>query len=451
VFVFVAGLALIAGACGDDDDDDDATADTGATAETGGTSEGTTAETGGGGAVDLAGETVNVQGTELASEAQSTEAGFAGFEEQSGVDIVYAGSRDFETNIAVAAEAGNLPDIALFPQPGGMLNLAEYIVPVPADIVTELEANFDAGWLDIVTQDGNVLGVPSKADAKSFVWYSPTVFEENGYEVPTTWDELIALQDQAREDGIAPWCVGIESGDATGWPFTDWMEDIVLRQAGPDVYDQWVSHEIPFNDPAILAAAETVGDIWFTDGNVLGGRDSIVSTGFGAAGVPVLDGQCLMHRQGNFFSANFIDADPEVTFGADGDVNVFYFPTMSDEFGDVFLVGGGYAVAFNDRAATLETLRWMASPGYANGRIGSELGGYLSANRQSDTSLYPSELEITMADTLVTADPVRFDASDQMPAEVNSAFWSFGTDYVSGAIDAQEFVDSVEEVWAGLE
>jgi alpha-glucoside transport system substrate-binding protein len=449
LLVSVAAVALVAAACGDDDDDDDAEsgADTTVAESTEGT--GGTGDTTGGEAVDLSGETVNVQGTEVGTEGESAQAGFVPLEEATGVDVVFSGSRDFETNVRVAAEAGNLPDIGIFPQPAGAQSLADSITPLPDDIIATLQTDFDPLWAELVTTaDGAVLGVPVKADVKSLVWYSPPVFEEHGYEIPTTWDDLMALQDQAREDGVAPWCIGIESGEATGWPFTDWMEDIMLRLHGPDVYDQWTSHEIPFNDPRVLEVAELVGDIWFTDGNVLGGRESIPSTGFGAAGLPVLEGDCLMHRQGNFFSANFLDFDPDLTFGAEGDVNVFYLPTMSDEFGDVVLVAGGYAVAFNDRPATLETLRYMATPEYPNARIATGIGGYLSPNRLHDTALYAAELDRTLAEILVTADPVRFDASDLMPSEVGAgSFWSAGTDYVSGTIDAQEFVDRVEESW----
>jgi alpha-glucoside transport system substrate-binding protein len=450
LLVSVAAVALVAAACGDDDDDDDA-AESGTDTTVAESTEGTgaTGDTGGGEAVDLSGETVNVQGTEVGSEGESAQAGFVPLEESTGVDVVFSGSRDFETNVRVAAEAGNLPDIGIFPQPAGALSLADSVTPLPDDIVATLNTDYDPLWASLVTtDDGSVLGVPVKADVKSLVWYSPAVFEENGYEIPTTWDDLMALTDQAREDGIAPWCIGIESGEATGWPFTDWMEDIMLRLHGPDVYDQWTNHEIPFNDPRVLEVVELIGDIWFTDGNVLGGRESIASTGFGAAGLPVLEGDCLMHRQGNFFSANFLDFDPDVTFGEDGDVNVFYLPTMSDEFGDVVLVAGGYAVAFNDRAATLETLRYMATPAYPDARNATGLGGYLSPNRLHDTSLYTSDLDRTFAEILVTADPVRFDASDLMPTEVGSgSLWSGATDYVSGTIDAQEFVDRVEESW----
>jgi alpha-glucoside transport system substrate-binding protein len=283
---------------------------------------------------------------------------------------------------------------------------------------------------------------------KSLVWYSPTVFAENGYEVPETWDDMIALQDQMKADGITPWCVGIESGEATGWTFTDWMEDIMLRMYGPEVYDQWVSNELKFDDPKVQDVAEAVGDIWFTDGNVLGGREAIASTGFATAGLPILDGECGMHRQANFYAAQFKDADPEVTFGADGDVNVFYLPTMSDEFGKVTLAGGVYAVAMNDKPETLAALAYLASPDFANNRIKANKGGYLSPNKAHDTSLYADELDRTLADILVTADPVRFDASDLMPGAVGAgAFWKDGTNYVNGTEDVDTFLKNVQAAW----
>ncbi|OWY59785.1 sugar ABC transporter substrate-binding protein, partial [cyanobacterium TDX16] len=203
---------------------------------------------------------------------------------------------------------GDLPDLAVIPQPGLVADLAEQITPVPEGTLDDHQEQYDPNLWDLVTVDDEVLGVPNKGDLKSLVWYSPTVFEENGYEIPETWDDLMALQDTMREDGIAPWCIGIESGDATGWPLTDWMEDIMLRLHGPEVYDQWVNHEIPFDDPQVQEAVEMIEEIWFTEGNVLNGRQAIAGTGFAEAGLPVLDGECGMHRQANFFAANFADA-----------------------------------------------------------------------------------------------------------------------------------------------
>jgi alpha-glucoside transport system substrate-binding protein len=391
---------------------------------------------------------VNISGPETGAEADGFQAALDVFSAENGAKVTYSGSRDFESQINVAAAGDNLPDIAVIPQPGLVAKLAKYITPVPQATLDANRDSYDPYLWDLVTVDGKVLGVPNKADLKSLVWYSPSVFAANGYKIPTTWDELMALQDQMKADGIAPWCIGIESGEATGWPLTDWMEDIMLRLHGPDVYDQWVAHEIPFNDPQVQAVAAIIEKIWFTDGNVLNGRQSIASTGFAAAGLPVVDGKCGMHRQANFYAANFSDADPNIKFGPDGDVSTFYLPTMSDKFGQVTLSGGTYIVAFNNNADTLAAVEFLASEAYANARIKADFGGFLSPNRKHDTSLYSSTLDQTMAEILVNADPVRFDGSDNMPSEVGTGtFWREGTNWVLGTSDLKTFLDNVEASW----
>jgi alpha-glucoside transport system substrate-binding protein len=416
-------LLMIAAACTEDDDD-------GAT-------------TGGG-----SGDGVTISGPETGAEADGFQASLDVFTEESGTEVTYSGSRDFESQIRVAAEGDNLPDIAVIPQPGLVAELAEHIVPVPEATLEAHEDSYDPYLWELVTIDGEILGVPNKADLKSLVWYSPSVFEENGYEIPETWDALIALQDQMKADGIAPWCIGIESGEATGWPLTDWMEDLMLRVHGPDVYDQWVTHEIPFNDPKVREVAAMVEEIWFTEGNVLNGRQSIASTGFAQAGLPIRDGQCGMHRQANFYAANFSDADEDIVFGPDGDVSTFYLPTLSDEFGQVTLSGGTYIVAFNDDEDTLAAIEYLASEAYADNRIEADFGGFLSPNQNHDTSLYSSDLDRTMAEILVTADPVRFDGSDNMPSEVGGgSFWREGTNWVLGTNDLDAFLNNVEASW----
>jgi alpha-glucoside transport system substrate-binding protein len=258
---------------------------------------------------------------------------------------------------------------------------------------------------------------------------------------------MLKLQDKMKADGIAPWCIGIESGDATGWTLTDWMEDIMLRMHGPDVYDDWVSHKIPFNDPKVAQVAAEVEKIWFTDGNVLNGRQSIASTGFQQAGLPIVDGKCGMHRQANFYAAQFKDKG-NVTFGEDGDVNVFYLPTMSDKFGKVLLSGGTYAVAFNDNEATMKAMEFLAGPGYADARNKADKGGFLSPNKEHDTSLYSADLDRTLAKLLVESETVRFDGSDNMPASVGTgSFWKEGTNWVLGTSTQKQFLDNVEASW----
>jgi alpha-glucoside transport system substrate-binding protein len=189
-----------------------------------------------------------------------------------------------------------------------------------------------------------------------------------------------------------------------------------------------------------------VEKIWFTQGNVLNGRQSIASTGFAQAGLPITDGKCGMHRQANFYAAQF--KDKGVTFGETGDVNVFYLPTMSDKFGKVMLSGGTYVVAFNNNKSTLDALEFLASPEYANARNKSNKGGFLSPNKKHDTSLYADDLDRTLAKLLVTSNPVRFDGSDLMPSAVGAGtFWKEGTNWVLGSQDLKTFLDNVEASW----
>jgi len=428
--VFTLGLALSllsASACADDDDD--ASTDSGDDSGGGGGDEGT----------------VTLFGPEVEFEQQSLQDAFDAFTEDTGIEVEVNGSRSFETEVGPQVDAGNPPDIAMFPQPGKIKDFAGDIVPLPDDVLEVVGENIDEGWTSFSTIDGDVLAIPAKADLKSVVWYSPAAFEEGGYAIPETFDDFLALADTMLADGKTPFCVGIGSDDATGWPMTDWIEEFVLRLQGPDVYDQWVNHEIPFDDPAIVESAQAVYDLWATDGMVFGGLQNIGATPFAEAGLPLLEGDCLMHRQGNFYGSNFTDAG--ATLGADGDVNAFYLPG-SEENPNITLSGGIYAAAFADRPEVMEVMSYIASPEFGNSRAGNEIGGYLSPNKNVDTSLYTTELDQTFGEILAAAEPVRFDASDLMPGAVGSGtFWSAAVDIVGGTKTVDEAFADVEASW----
>ncbi len=399
--------------------------------------------------MSLAGSVVTILGPETGSEAEGFLAGFEPLRERTGIVVRYSGTRDATTELNLAVEAGDPPDIVIIPQPGRILQFGESgdAVAIPDSIMANIGGSYDQFWFDLATTGGNVYGVPNKGDVKSLVWYSPQGFADNGYEIPQSWAELEALMEQMKGNGHTPWCVGIESGAATGWAFTDWMEDMMLRLHGPAVYDQWVSHEIPFNDPRVVEVAEFVGSIWFTEGNVSGGRDLISQRSFREMAAAHLNGECMMHRQANFAGAHYLEAGAS-SLGPDGDVNVFYLPTISDEFGTVVLGAGTHAVAFTDKPETLAVLEYIGTAEYANARIMSDKGGFLSPNRDHDTSLYSSSFDQGLAEILVSANPFRFDASDLMPGEVGAGeFWRSGTDYVSGSKTAQEFADDTEGAW----
>ena len=186
------------------------------------------------------------------NEAGAMQAALTEFGEANGIDITYVGRRDFEQQINAQVLGGNPPDIATFPQPGKVAQFAQDgdLIAVPDDVVASVSENWDESYLAFTNVDGTQYGVPFKSDLKSLVWYLPCVWEEKGYAVPETLTDFKALMDEMIADGDTPLCVGIESGPATGWPFTDWVEELVLREQGIDFYNQWVAHEIPFNDPA---------------------------------------------------------------------------------------------------------------------------------------------------------------------------------------------------------
>ena len=419
-------LTLLASACADDEGDDE-----------------TSAEAGGeGGGGD--GGVVTIFGPEVEGEAQGFIDAFAAFEEETGIDVQYSGDRSFEQQIGVRVDGGDPPDIAMFPQPGKIGDFQEDLVPLNDDVLSVVEENFDAGWTELVTIDGDVYGVPTKADLKSLIWYSPTAFEEKGYEVPESMEDLLAMADEMVANGDTPFCIGLGSDAATGWPMTDWIEDFMLRLKGPDVYDQWYKHEIPFDDPDVVEVGQYVLDLWSKEGYVYGGLQNVAATPFAESGLPLLDGECMMHRQGNFYAANW----PEGTeIAEDGDVNAFYLPTFEDQdFGRVTLSGGIYAAAFSDRPEVMRTLEFIASTDFANAR--APQGGFLSPNKNTDVSQYPTEIEQSFAEILADADPVRFDASDLMPGAVGAgSFWSAAVDITTGAKSVEEAFAEVEASW----
>jgi len=479
-------ITLAAAACSTSDDDDDAgggdtvteaTADTGgdtteATEDTGGdTTEGTTDETTGttegtteateapGSTAPLASTpgpgsagSVTVFGVEDSdNEAGAMQDALTEFGEANGITVTYVGRRDFEQQINSQVLGGNPPDIAAFPQPGKLVQFAEdgELLEIPEEVQTAVAENWDESFLAFSNVDGTQYGVPFKNDLKSLVWYIPSVWEEKGYTVPETLTDFFALADEMIANGDTPLCVGIESQAATGWPFTDWVEEIVLREQGIDYYNQWVAHEVPFNDAPVVEAMERVIELWTKDGAVYASGGSIAATAFGDNGEPLVDGTCMMHRQANFFSAFFPDG---TEFGeGPGQVSTFYFP--SDE-GKPVLVGGISAGAFRDAPEVWQVMEYLGSPEFANARqaaqserVGGGNSGFLTGNRNADQALW-NELEQGFIETLTTADPAAFDGSDQMPADVGSgSFWSEGTALVNGDQDAQTTADNIEDSW----
>ena len=389
--------------------------------------------------------TVTVLGVVVGDQQAKLEAALAPFEEETGIDVIYEGTDAFTTLLPVRVDSGDSPDVAMFPQPGLMKSLAEEGALVPVTEVIsreELAQSYPESWIDISTVNDQIYGIWYRSAVKSLVWYVPEQFAKHGYETPKTWDEMIALSDRMVADGNSPWCLGMESGNASGWPGTDWIEEIMLRTAGPDYYDQWVAHEVPFNSPKVQQAFAYFGEIVRSPSYLWGGKVAALSIPWGdsPAGLFAEPPSCFMHRQGNFITSFFPD---DIVLGED--VDFFPTPDIDPQYDNALLVAGDIFSMLNDTPAARKLMAYLATP--RPHEIWAEAGGFLSANKQVNLDVYPDEVSRKQAELLTSAEIVRFDASDAMPGAVGTGtFWSGMMDFVAGS-SAEDVTDKIEFYW----
>jgi alpha-glucoside transport system substrate-binding protein len=294
-------------------------------------------------------------------------------------------------------------------------------------------------------KDGPIMaGIWNRVNAKSLVWYPKAEFDAAGYTVPTSWDELIALSDQIVSDGDTPWCIGIESGAATGWPMTDWLEEMMLRTTTPENYDKWVAGELKFDSPEVRKAMDYITQIWFNDAYVYGGRAGIATKNFGTdAPQPMFDKppKCWLHRQGSFIVSFFPEGlQPGV------DYSFFYLPAIDPAAGKPVLVAGDIYAMFNDRPEVRAVIQWFSSGLSLKSWV--EAGGAISPHNDASLDWYTNEIDKGVAETIASATVVRFDGSDLMPSAVGAgSFWKSMTSYVSGSIDLDTALKEIDASW----
>lgn len=372
------------------------------------------------------------------------------FEEMTGIDIQYEGSKEFEASIGISIEGGNPPDIVDFPQPGLLKNFVEkgYVIDLNKVLdMDKVKSNYIQSWLDMATMespDGPIMaGIWGRVNGKSLVWYNKKAFDAAGYEVPETWEELVTLQKTILADGDSPWAVGIESGAATGWAMTDWVEEMMLRTTSLENYDRWVAGELKFDSPEVRNAIQTVADIWFADGMVYGGRKSIATTSFGDAPKVMFESppKAWLHKQGNFITTFF----PE-NLVAGEDYDFFYLPSVDPAYGRPVLVAGDIYAMFNDRPEVRMVMQYFATGASVEGWV--KAGGAISPHKDSELSWYTNVVDRKVAEVIQNATSVRFDGSDLMPGAVGAgSFWKEMTAYVSGAKSLDEALKTIDASW----
>lgn len=389
----------------------------------------------------------------LPPEQQKFETAWAEFEQCTGIDIVYEGSDQFEAQLPTRIAGGNAPDLAFIPQPGLLAKLVEAGGPVaaPQSVVDNVDAYWNPAWKSYGTVNGTFYAAPLGSNMKSFVWYSPKKFAEWGIAVPTTWDEMFAAADTIAAAGVKPFCGGIESGGATGWPATDWLEQIVLRQHGGDVYDKWVSHEILFDSPEITQSMDTLAG-WMKNPDYVNGGfgdvKTIATTAFQDAGGPILAGECAMLQQASFYANFWENFQPGTTIAEDGDVFAFYLPAIDDAVAPNPVVGGGeFVTAFADRPEVQAVQTFLSSPEFATAKVAE--GTWVSANSGVPLETYANPIDKLSAQYLTDpAGTFRFDASDLMPAAVGAgAMWTEMTAWFAEDKPTADVLKAIDAAW----
>jgi alpha-glucoside transport system substrate-binding protein len=377
------------------------------------------------------------------------------FEERTGVRVEYEGTRDIDAVLTTRVEAGNPPDIAFLPGPGKMAELARAGRLVDLGAVLDMERmrlEYAEGWLELGTVENRLVGIFTKAALKGLVWYNPRALQEQGVlgaqaaapELPQTWDQLLEVSSRIAQQGTAPWAVGLESGAASGWPGTDWLENIFVRMHGPDRYRDWYEGRLEWTSPEVRQVWEAWGRIVADNQMIYGGKQYVLSTNFGQAFQPLFADppEAYFHQQASFIQGFIQEQFPDLQAGED--YSFFGFPSINPQFANSIESAGDLVGMLNDTPQAQAFMRYLST---AEAQAFWVRGtGAMSPNRTVAIEEYPDELSRNAAQILQRAEIVVFDASDLMPAEMNTAFWNAVMNYVENPNNLDSILSDLERV-----
>jgi len=384
-------------------------------------------------------KTVTVIGTWTDAEETAFRAMVKPWETETGNTVKYQGTRAINDILAAGIPTGVLPDLAGLPGPGQM---AEYVTAgalQPLDAVLDV-ATYTSETSPALVSLGKVndktYGVFIKAALKGLIYYNPASHDYSA-SPPATWDDLTSQGNANKGSADALWCVGISSGDASGWPATDWIENILLRQSGPDVYNDWWAGKVKWTDPKIKAAFDVYADVVK---NTFGGGTNAVATKFELAGDPLFSNPpgCEFFQQANFMSG----LGKFKTSKAGVDFNAFPFPAINSQFGKAVEGAGDLFGMFHATDAAKSLMKYLVTAKAQNEWV--KLGGALSANKNATD--YPDDFSKNAGLAVANAEQFVFDASDLMPSAMNAAFWSHMVSLTSGSETVDEALKALQVV-----
>jgi len=388
------------------------------------------------------GGSVSVIGTWTGTEQESFMAMVKPWEDQTGAKVQYTGTRDINNILSTGIQSGLLPDLAGLPGPGQMAEYVKAGALKPLNDVIDMSAytaDTAPGLVTLGTVDGKLYGIFIKADIKGLFWYNTGVYKAG---VPATYDDLLANA-KTTATGIGgdakSFCVGLESGAASGWPGSDWVEQFVLNGSGPDVYDKWVAGQQKWTSPEIKAAFEAFGNVI---ANTFGGGKNANATNFVASGDKLFSNPpgCVFVNHGTFIT----DAFKKTGGAKDGQFDFIPFPTMNPAFAGAVEGSGDLFGMFNDTPQAKSLIAYLTTPEAQ--AIWVSRGGALSANKQ--VTSYPNDILKKAAEALVNAKTFRFDGGDNMPQAMNDAFFKAIVSYAQDPSKLDSILSNLDSVQA---
>jgi alpha-glucoside transport system substrate-binding protein len=373
------------------------------------------------------------------------------FQDSTGIKVEFESTRDIDSILSTRIQAGNPPEIASLPSPATLNKYASQGKLVQLDNgildMSTFNAQYAPGWIKLGTINGKLYEIFSWAAVKGLVWYNPKNFAAKNYQVPTTWADLLTLQGTIKSNGTTPWCIGLESKAASGWPGSDWVKEIVLSKAGPAVYDSWWQGKTKWEDPAIKGAWQEWGNILGpNDSNVYGGKNNILALKFenGGDGLFKTPPKCYMHNQASFITDNFVKQNTGVTAGTD--FKFFALPDV-DPANQGSHVGAGDAFSMlKDTSQARALIKYLTTPDAQ--AIWVKRGGKLSPNKTFDLANYPDDITRQVAQVMTGAKIFAFDAGDLMPDDMKKAYWAAVLAFVSDQTKLDAILKHLDDIQA---
>jgi len=369
------------------------------------------------------------------------------FEDKTGIKVQYEGTRDLDAVLTTRVQAGNPPDLASMPGPGKMAEFANQGKLVDLSSVLDMatmKKDYAPGWLNLGTVNNKLVGIFMKASLKGLVWYDPKAFSATGMSIPTTWDQLMQESQQLADKGVTPWAVGLESGAASGWPGTDWLEEIFLKMYGPQLYQQWYEGKLAWTSPQVKKVWETWGKIVGDAKMIYGGNQYVLSTNFGSAFTPIYQTppKAYFLLQATFIQSFIQKAFPDLK--PESDINFFAFPQIDPQYAKSAEVAGDLVSVFNNTPQSKALVNYFTTADAQSYWVKGADGA--SPNRQVPLADYPDALSKNAAQVLTGADITVFDASDMMPSKMNNAFWQACMNYVSNPGNLDSILAHLDQV-----